>query len=76
MEQRKCPICDSNIICKIKRAELYFYIDKEGFVRMDNNPDLFEYDPIQFQCESSPDHNIEIEKEWKEEFREKIYRLI
>jgi hypothetical protein len=41
-----------------------------------DNPELWEYNPIKFQCEHDNEHEIEVDEEWKGKFREKVYRLI
>lgn len=76
MEKRKCKVCGGDIVCIIKRAELYFYINDKGNVMRDENPELWEYNPIKFQCEHDNEHEIEADEEWKEKFKEKVYRLI
>jgi hypothetical protein len=76
VEQRQCKVCGGNIVCTLKRSNLYFFIDKDGCVARDDNPDYWEMSPIQFHCENDMEHDIEIEEEWKEKYEEKIYRLI
>lgn len=76
MEQSKCKVCGGNIVCTVRRANLYFYINEKGKVERDENPDLWEYDPIHFHCENDKEHEISIDEKWKNKFIEKIYKNI
>jgi hypothetical protein len=44
MKEFHCPECGAPVVCTIKRAELYFYIDSEGKVTRDSNPDPWDND--------------------------------
>jgi hypothetical protein len=76
VEQSKCKVCGGNITCTIKRADLHFYIDENGNVRQDNNPDLWEYDPVWFHCENGREHEIDIDLLWRDQFLERVYKLL
>lgn len=76
MEQKKCKVCGGNINCTIKRADLYFYINDNGEVVRDENPDLWEYDPVWLHCENDREHEIDIDAAWRDQFLEKIYKKI
>ena len=85
MNNFKCSECGGDIVCKYKKADLYFYIDDFGFVRRDENNDLWMSDGLKFQCSNDSEHEITPERgtkefnkfeAWKDEFTDNIMKYM
>lgn len=61
MEERKCQICGSQIAIIRVSPELYFYINENGEVEKDMNPDVWGY-PTNYEyqaiCTKDKTHDI------------------
>jgi len=84
MKERNCNKCGGQLVCTYTKEDLYFYIDENGNVTRDTNPDLWG-GGITFHCSNDTSHDImpqpgeedynEFEA-WRQEFENKINKII
>ena len=75
MQMKVCTICGAPIVCTLRRADLYFYIE-EGEVKRDTNPDLWEDTPFLFHCSNDMEHPLILDSKWCDEFEQEITKKI
>lgn len=71
MKNKQCPVCGADIVCIVRKDDLYFYIEDEK-VKQDTNPDIWAMTPFDYHCSDNYEHVILLDVEWCQEFEKEI----
>ena len=78
MKELHCPVCGGAIVCTYERTNLYFFINEQGNVERDENPDLWFEGHYHFHCSNDKEHDIrplsrsKSFEDWCKEFKNNI----
>jgi hypothetical protein len=82
MKDMTCPVCGEPIACIVEINDLFFYLNDQGIVELDENQELWNSDGFLFHCTGDLTHPIcppSMFKEfevWKNDFKEEILKII